>query len=522
MIKWQTIKDLHVVQKLEKLVGSWFGLEVFYTDEHCRIQSSILEKNYEFSNHFFKVQMQLGHGYQFLQQDIESVTEGLVQGKEQVVIFDSFFDGVKGVAAKIEIDGEFQGVAWAYPFVKGDFTSEDIDRVVDKMVECGASEQDARSAIDHLKRIDDEERDYLKELVSLVAEEIATFHSEISKRDDRINELNSELGEKYRYHNMIGKSKKIQQIYRLLEKISTSESTILVQGENGTGKELVAKAIHYHSPRKDSVFLAVNCSAFNDNLLDSELFGHVKGAFTGALKDKKGLFEMANGGTIFLDEIGDTSLTMQVKLLRVLQEGTFLSVGSTTPKKVNVRVIAATNRNLKEMMAKSEFREDLYYRVNVINVSLPPLRERKDDIPLLIESFLEKRCAESGVPTKRMSNKTLEKMLDYNWPGNIRELQNEVERLVILAGDTKTITPDILNNRILEHGQSSSVTQGVRTTGSLKEALEELESYMIREGLRRCNFNKSKLAKELGISRAGLIMKVDKYGLDKRKKAAGE
>jgi len=325
----------------------------------------------------------------------------------------------------------------------------------------------------------------------------------------------------------------MQQVYHLLSKVSNSESTIMIQGENGTGKEMVAKAIHYNSPRKDSVFIAVNCSAFNDNLLDSELFGHVKGAFTGAIKDKKGVFEVANGGTLFLDEIGDTSPSMQVKLLRILQEGTFMPVGATTPKKVNVRVVAATNKNLKEMIAKGEFREDLYYRINVINVALPPLRDRQEDIPVLMEYFLQKRCEEAGVPLKTFSKKCLEKMLDHNWPGNVRELQNEVERLVVIAGDDKMITPDLLSARILESGESAGshrshsgggVLKGINTNGSLKDALEELEIMMIREGLKRCGFNKSKLAKELGISRAGLIMKVEKYGLDKRalKRAAGE
>ncbi len=231
-----------------------------------------------------------------------------------------------------------------------------------------------------------------------------------------------------------------------------------------------------------------------------------------------------------MDEIGDTSLTMQVKLLRVLQEGTFLPVGATTPKKVNVRVIAATNKNLKEMIAKGEFREDLYYRINVINVQLPSLRERVEDIPILMDFFLEKRCAESGVPLKTFAKKTLEKMIDYPWPGNVRELENEIERLCVLAGDDKMITPDILNQRILDHGESQEAREhghglkGLNTNGSLKDALEELEIHMIRDGLKRCGFNKSRLAKELGISRAGLIMKVEKYGLDKRllKKAAGE
>jgi transcriptional regulator with PAS, ATPase and Fis domain len=292
----------------------------------------------------------------------------------------------------------------------------------------------------------------------------------------------------------------------------------MIQGENGTGKELIAKAIHYNSHRKDKAFVIQNCSAFNDNLLESELFGHTKGSFTGAIRDKKGLFEIADKGTFFLDEIGDTSPQMQVKLLRVLQEGTFTPVGSTEMRKVDVRIVAATNRNLKEMVEQGTFREDLYYRLNVINLRVPPLRERKEDIPLLAEFFLSKACDAGSFPKKNLTKRALEKLYDYAWPGNVRELQNEVERLVVLTGDDQKIMPEILSPKILEAGEKSKV-QGARLQGKLKDALEDLERDMIREGLRRTGWNKSKLAKELGISRAGLIMKVEKYGLDKRKMA---
>src|SRR5690606_18861281 len=231
----------------------------------------------------------------------------------------------------------------------------------------------------------DDERKHFTELCELVAQEVVTLHLEITSRENRISELNKELGTRYKYDNMIGKSKPMQELYSLLDKIKSAESTVLIQGENGTGKELIAKAIHYNSPRKDKSFIIQNCSAFNDNLLESELFGHVKGSFTGAVRDKKGLFEQAHKGTFFLDEIGDTSPTMQVKLLRVLQEGTFIPVGSTEPRRVDVRIIAATNRDLKDMVEKGTFREDLYYRLNVIHIRVPSLYERKEDIPLLIE-----------------------------------------------------------------------------------------------------------------------------------------
>jgi two-component system response regulator HupR/HoxA len=532
-IDWKSIKDLHVNKKLEQILGQWFGIDLFYADEHGKVQQ--LSGDNHFHSQMFKTQMQLPYGNEWIDQDVENVFEKIQANSESAFEFQSFFPHVYGFVSPVVCDGEVLGAVFAYPYMKEGATAGELDAVIKKLIECGTSEVDAKACVSKAKKLNEKEYSYLKELVGIVSGEVATFHSEISKREARILDLNSELGNKYRYHNMIGKSKKMQQVYHLLSKISNSEATILIQGENGTGKEMVAKAIHFNSNRKDSVFIAVNCSAFNDNLLDSELFGHVKGAFTGAIKDKKGFFEVANGGTLFLDEIGDTSPSMQVKLLRVLQEGTFMPVGATQPKKVNVRIIAATNKPLKEMIAKGEFREDLYYRVNVINVALPPIRDRVEDIPVLIDYFLEKRCAEAGVPLKQMAKKTLEKMLDYQWPGNVRELENEIERLVVLAGEDKNISPDILNSRILESGESHGYSgsgngasggglKGVNTTGTLKDATEELEILMIREGLKRCAFNKSRLAKELGISRAGLIMKVDKYGLDKRaqKRAVGE
>ena len=525
MIDWTAIKDLHANKKLEEVIGKWFGVDIFYTDKHGNIQSDIFQKDFDFVNHFFKVQLHMPHGQDFLGEDIQKGLDLVKNADGHCFYFDSYFPHVRMLASKIIVDGEFQGAVFAYPYVTDKVTTGEVSEIIQKMISCGASEVDATSACDHLKKLAVHEFEYLKELIGLVAQEISIVTDEVAKRETRIHDLNAQLGNKYRYHDIIGKSKAMQDVYHLLTKVSNSEATILIQGENGTGKEMVAKAIHFNSPRKDSIFLAVNCSAFNDNLLDSELFGHVKGSFTGAIKDKKGFFEVANGGTLFLDEIGDMTLAMQVKLLRVLQEGTFLPVGATQAKKVNVRVVAATNKPLKEMIQKGEFREDLYYRINVINVALPPLRSRQEDIPVLMDHFLEKKCAEMGYKLKSWGKKTLEKMIDFKWPGNVRQLQNEVERLVVLTGEDKTITPDLLSAVITDEVDGPvrvGNLKGINTKGGLKAALEELEAYMIKEGLKRCNYNKSRLSKELGISRAGLIMKVDKYGLDKRNKAANE
>lgn len=530
MINWKEMTGLHVIAKFEQILAKWFGIEVFYIDPHGRIKSRHLDKDYDFKSYFFKLQMSQAHGPGLISEDAEKISESLSANNAGPKIFDSLMEGAKIFACPIVLEGEYLGSVMAYPFLGEDFNTHDLEKIKNKFKELGSNKADIDLVLNKLKKITSVEIDYFKELIELVSTEVATFHHEISKREERIQSLNSELGEKYRYHMMIGKSKKMQQIYHLLEKISGSESSVFIQGENGTGKELVAKAIHYYSSRKDGQFLAVNCSAFNDNLLDSELFGHVKGAFTGAIKDKKGLFESANGGTLFLDEIGDTSLAMQVKLLRVLQEGTYLPVGASSSKKSDVRIIAATNRDVKAMMAKGEFREDLYYRINVININLPPLRDRKDDLQILIDHFLSKKCAELGMPLKTLSKKCLEKLFDYPFPGNVRELENEMERVVVLAGEEKTISPDSLSARILEHSGGNSPThllssfglKGVDVNGTLKAAMEELEILMIREGLKRTNFNKSRLAKELDVSRASLIMKVEKYGLDKRKIAAGE
>src|SRR5690606_608478 len=283
------------------------------------------------------------------------------------------------------IENEMMGTVVALGFLKEADGQSRLNEMRERMAAFGANNDVITAALQKVKAIEDVDREHFVELVELVAQEIVTLHLEITSRENRIKELNKELGSRYKYDNMIGKSKPMQDLYSLLDKIKSADSTVLIQGENGTGKELIAKAIHYNSLRKDKAFVVQNCSAFNDNLLESELFGHVKGSFTGAIRDKKGLFEMADRGTFFLDEIGDTSPTMQVKLLRVLQEGTFMPVGSVDSRRVDVRVIAATNRNLKEMVEEGTFREDLYYRLNVINLRVPPLRERKEDIPFLAE-----------------------------------------------------------------------------------------------------------------------------------------
>ncbi|HEY5921898.1 MAG TPA: sigma 54-interacting transcriptional regulator [Kofleriaceae bacterium] len=322
---------------------------------------------------------------------------------------------------------------------------------------------------------------------------------------------NGEPARRTGYAGIIGAAPSMLEMYSLLDRVAPSDSTVLIQGENGTGKELVARAIHDRSPRRDHRFVVTNCSAFNDNLLDSELFGHKRGAFTGAVADKAGLFETADLGTFFLDEIGDMSPTLQVKVLRVLQEGTFNRVGDTETRKVDVRIIAATNRDLSAMVAAGQFREDLFYRVNVINLTLPALRERREDVTVLIDYFLG-RHRRNGRP-KRLTQECLTQMLAYPWPGNVRELENEIERLVVLAGDSPAIDTSLLSPRIRQFTPVDE--EPAYDTGSLPAAVEALERKMIGAAIRRHGGNKTRAAEELKVSRRNLIRLVQKYQLEK-------
>ena len=523
MINWEELKHIHVIRKLEAILAQWFNTDIFFVDNKGQIRNFDMNKdtskdNNELKNSLSTAFFKKDRGRLLFSQAITEASEQVFKSDQPHLALNGPAGFEKMFISRITVDNEFLGSVVAYAYVEKAITPETITQCKASMEAFGLEGEAFGIAMGKLRVLSDSEKKYFLELVDLVAEEIETFHNEITKREDRINTLNSQLGNRYSYDQMIGKAKPMQDLYNVLDKIKTAESTVLVQGENGTGKELIARAIHFNSPRKDAQFVTVNCSAFNENLLDSELFGHVRGAFTGAIKDKKGLFETADKGTLFLDEIGDMQLSMQVKLLRVLQQGTFTPVGGTDQKKVDVRIVAATNKDLKEMIEDGTFREDLYYRINVINLFVPPLRERKEDIPILVDHFLNRGCQEKKIPLKSFAQRTMEKVFDYPWPGNIRELENEIERLIVLSGEDAQLPAELLSPRIRDFGGQSKL-QGLRVAGRLKDSLEELEKTMIKEGLKRTNWNKSRLAKELGISRAGLITKVEKYKLDKRKLA---
>ncbi len=318
----------------------------------------------------------------------------------------------------------------------------------------------------------------------------------------------------YSLGNIIGKSKAMKELFTIIQKVAPSDASILIEGESGTGKELAAKSIHYNSPRKNKPLVAVNCSAFAESLLESELFGHEKGAFTGAATMKKGRFELADEGTLFLDEIGELPMTIQVKLLRVLQEKTFERVGGTAPIEVNFRLIAATNKVLEEEVENGRFREDLYYRLNVVKAVMPALRDRDGDIPLLVNHFIEKYAFERNteIPVKGVVPDAARLLFEYQWPGNVRELENVIERAVILSsGDY--ITPADLPEHVRQPMGGELQLDGIPENAGLYETLAAVEKRMIQRAMALSGNVQTKAAKILGIGKSGLNQKIKKLGL---------
>ncbi len=334
--------------------------------------------------------------------------------------------------------------------------------------------------------------------------------------------LRQELQEKYGFHNIVGKSKKMQEIYRIIAKVATTDSTVLIYGQSGTGKELIARAIHFNSPRREKQFVPVDCAVLSENLLESELFGHVRGSFTGAVTTKPGLFEVADGGTVFLDEVGNISLSIQAKLLRVLQEREFTPVGGTKAKKVDIRLIAATNRDLEKMIKEEVFREDLYYRLNIVPIYLPHLKERQEDIPLLAVHFLKKYAEEMGKTIKGFTPEAMEKLMRYPWPGNVRELENVIERTVVMIDDEMVrvehlFLPGQQEKEILENHIPLTSDELKEIKKQMREkAVEEIERAFVLNALERHQWNVTRAAEEVGMLRPNFQAMMRKYNLRAR------
>ncbi|HOX38992.1 MAG TPA: nif-specific transcriptional activator NifA [Candidatus Brocadiia bacterium] len=349
---------------------------------------------------------------------------------------------------------------------------------------------------------------------SMIAQAVRIRQSAQEERDRLMQEnirLQEELKDRFRPANIIGRSNAMQEVYDLIGKVSKSDATVLIRGESGCGKELVAHAIHYNSLRSTKPFVKVSCAALPESILESELFGHEKGAFTGAHQQRKGRFELAHGGTIFLDEIGDLAPAIQIKLLRVLQEREFERVGGTQTIKVDVRIIAATNRKLEDLIMDETFRQDLYYRLNVFPIHIPPLRERRTDILLLADFFVEKYSMANNKSIKRISTPAIDMMMAYHWPGNVRELENCIERAVLLTSD------DVIHGHHLPPTLQTAEATDTIPTGDLKAQIDNLEREMIIEALKNSRGNRAKAAKALGMTERVMGLRAQKHGIDSRR-----
>ena len=370
-------------------------------------------------------------------------------------------------------------------------------------------------------------RNELERLNQLLRERVEVQDRELNEAREALAARREEVKLKHNYDHIITRSPKMLEVFMILDKITDSNVPVLVQGESGTGKELIARAIHYNGERSKQAFVSENCAAIPAHLMESEFFGYVRGAFTGANTDKMGLFEAADGGTLVLDEVGDMDLDLQTKMLRVLQDGVLRRVGSKEFKRVDVRIISATNRDLLGIIKDGRFREDLYYRLNVINIVLPPLRERKEDIPMLVDHFLQREAKQSSQPPRTLSSEALDLLLRYDWPGNVREIENEIMRACALSKDT--IKPEHMSKNVVEGaltpaqervvgGRMRSLTLAGRTLKELvSQEVDEIEEQVITEVLKRTKYKKSKAAQVLGISRPTLDAKIDKFSLTREK-----
>jgi DNA-binding NtrC family response regulator len=333
---------------------------------------------------------------------------------------------------------------------------------------------------------------------------------EVSALRDENTQLKAALGRRYEFDNIVGRSEAMQEIFATIERVAPTRATVLLAGESGVGKDLIARAIHFHSPRKDRPLVKINCTAIPENLMESELFGYEKGAFTGANTSKPGKFEQADTGTVFLDEIGDVPAVIQVKLLRVLQEREFERLGSNVTRHTDVRVIAATNQDLRAALEQGTFREDLYYRLNVVPLNIPPLRERKQDIPYLTNHFVRKLAPETGSRAESITPAAMEKLMAYHWPGNVRELENVIERSLVMCAGTQLDAADIKledTPRPRAHsGETHFLPDGL--------TLDQYEQEIIREALRRAEGNKSQAARLLGLTRNALRYRLTQMGME--------
>ena len=502
MIDNQTLDESNVVRLLREQIRQWWNLEIAFADARGYVADHAHGVIVPPPNPFCHSSLtQSAEGFKRCNRSIELATQSLIRsGEMHPRLMEQCHLGFPIAMAPVQHMGRFYGSIFCSGFVVEPNKEESYSKILENSQVLNLPIERKQNALTEIPVLTSKDVDYLLDMMGNIVRELQGHVSQYT--DHRA------------FGELVGSSEKMNQLYALLEKVANSDATVLITGANGTGKEVVARSTHNKGRRTDRAFVATNCSALNDNLLESELFGHVRGAFTGAIRDKDGLFKVADGGTLFLDEVGDMSPAMQVKLLRVLQERTFMPVGGTRPLTVDVRVMAATNRPLLEMVKDGSFREDLYYRLSVICVDLPRLRERKGDLPALCNHFLQTIADKTGSPPRTLSAQVMRRFWEYDWPGNIRQLQNEIERLIVLSGEDSEIGASMLSPAIGQRTTNVSSSKEQGPEGTLAEAVRQLEVQIIRAALVRTGWNKSRVARDLGMSRTTLIKKTRELGLE--------
>lgn len=473
---WSKVETYNIVHLLKNAVGERWDIDIHFTDPRGWLQGVSPGKFFTPRNAVLEAISNVQQGYQDRKETAMMVTASSSKRKDPTVT--QCKTGFTVVAFPVSVDEEYVGCVYADGFIMEDTATEQSIKMKSYLKQTVDDNPQLLEQVDKITRLCQKDLDFLSAIVQAIADEVVQSQVAQKTAKKKIGELSDDiLGNEHSFKRMVGTSPSMKEIYVILEKVKDSSASILITGENGTGKEMIANQLHFASKRAKNDFVALNCGAFNEHLLSSELFGHVKGSFTGASTNKKGLFEVAKNGTIFLDEVGEMPLPMQVKLLRVLQEGTFMPVGDTKERKTNARVVCATNRDLKKMIKKGQFRQDLFYRLDVINVRVPSLRQRREDIPDLAKHFLKKHTTENG--PQEIDAKAMDTLSLYSWPGNVRQLENEVQRLCVLVSKPIIEMEDVDQTIQKEVNRSTRI---FKVKGDLKKSIEENEKRQILAG----------------------------------------
>lgn len=512
MFYWNKILKSNVVNTFRDASHKWWGMDIHFYDEYGNYKNNGIPFQNPFCRLIQSRPKEAKNCLLFRKENLKGLN------KSYKIFTCKCHAGLQNIVVPIFVKGDRIGAligSGMQVHISNDQKEKDIVGLTGR----GFDKMELKKCYNRMKVVNSYTKAHILDFMKLIATDVEAFYEmlyeneEIKKKQKIL--LRKKKNYNGKYKGIIGASQAMENVFDTLELIKNTESPVLIEGESGAGKELIAAAIHYDSFRKNKVFIIQNCSIFSDTLLSSELFGHEKGSFTGAVLEKKGLFEIADGGTLFLDEVGDMSRDAQGGLLRVLENGTFYRVGGIEQRRVDVRIIAATNKELKKQVEKGLFRKDLFYRINTLHINIPPLRDRKEDILPLFHHFLESYTKIRNVEKKEINSEVFKLLVNHNWPGNIRELKNLVERLIALSGKSETIEPEHLSMEILANSSSNTSAENRNKDNSnLKHSLQFLEKNIIKEVLKRVKCNKTITSRELGISRATLNNKIEKFSIN--------